>query len=176
MTLKVLDEGDIRLGKETVNCGGNRDMMRPLRPMVRLTPQYAAFCAFETLAINGVGCGSLVFQDELSAMCPYPGLYEFWFAPPIPASDIEHLMCYMIAAWLAVAGVLQGSVNFDPSVPRRTKLCALYCFALCDAVWVVLMVMYTSYFSVYHIVGSAFTIYQRARFWLPGGADALVDE
>ncbi len=143
--------------------------MKLLASGTRLTPRYNAFCAFETLAINGVGCGTLVFQDQLSASCPYPGLYEFWFAPPIPTSDVEHLMCYMIAAWLAVAGALQFGINFDTGVPLRTKMLALYSFALCDLAWIVLMVCYTPYFSVYHIVGSIFTIYQRARFWLPGG-------
>lgn len=144
----------------------------------RLTPQYSRFCAFETVAINGVGCGTLVFQDHLSASCPYPGLYEFWFAPPIPLSSTEHLMCFMIASWLAVAGVLQAAINFDPAVPLRTKKLALYSFAACDVAWVALMICYTPCFSIYHIVGSAFTIYQRARFWVPGGEDAfaLVDE
>ena len=142
-------------------------MKTPL-PTVRLTRQYAAFCAFETLAINGVGCGTLVFQDQLSAACPYPGLYEFWFAPPIPTNNVEHLMCYMIASWLAVAGILQGSINFDDTVPKRTKRTALYSFALCDIVWIWLVIHYLQCFSVYHIVGSAFTIHQRARFWIPG--------
>ena len=135
----------------------------------------SAFCAFETIGINGIGCGTLVFQDQLSAACPYPGLYEFWFAPPVPASSVEHLMCYMIAAWLAVAGVLQASINFDPRVPRRTKLCALYSFAMCDIAWVALMLLYTSNFSIYHIAGSALTIFQRARFWLPGGVPTFGD-
>lgn len=135
----------------------------------RLSPRYHAFCAFETLAINGVGCGTLVFQDPLKASCPFPGLYEYWFAPPLPSNDVEHLMCYMIASWLAVAGMLQFGINFDPDVPIRTKRLALYTFAACDVAWIVLMVWFTPYFSAYHIVGSAFTIYQRAQFWLPGG-------
>lgn len=143
--------------------------MRP--SLTRLTPRYGAFCAFETVAINGVGCTTLVFQEQLSAACPYPGLYEYWFAPPLPTTSAEHLMCYMIAAWLAVAGALQCGINFDPAVPRRTKRLALYAFALCDAAWLVLMVGYASSFSAYHLVGSAFTIYQRAQFWLPGGQE-----
>ena len=43
-------------------------------PITRLTPKYNAFCMFETFAINGVGCGTLVFQDQLSETCTYPGL------------------------------------------------------------------------------------------------------
>ena len=143
-------------------------MKVPRPPIVRLTPQYASFCAFETLAINGVGCGTLVFQDQLAASCPYPGLYEYWFAPPLPVTSVEHLMCYMIAGWLAVAGILQFGINFDDAVPERTKRIALYSFALCDILWIWLMIDFTQYFSVYHIVGSVFTIYQRARFWIPG--------
>ena len=142
--------------------------MKPLLSMTRLTPQYRTFCAFETFAINGVGCGSLVFHDQLASACSHPGWYEFWFAPPIPMNDTEQLMCYMIASWLALAGVLQCCINFDTSVPLRTKQIALYSFAACDLVWVVLMIAYTQLFSVYHIVGSAFTIFQRARFWIPG--------
>ncbi len=78
-------------------------------------------------------------------------------------------MCYMIAGWLAVAGVLQSVINFDEQVPKRTKLAALYAFAGCDLAWIALMLFYTKYFSVYHLVGSAFTIYRRTRFWIPGG-------
>ena len=141
--------------------------MKILRPIVRLTPKYAAFCAFETLAINGVGCGTLVFQDQLSSICPYPGLYEYWFSSHIPVTSVEYLMCYMIAGWLGVAGLLQWGINFDENVPIRTKELALYSFAACDLIWIVLMVYYSSYFSIYHIVGSAFTIYQRAKFWVP---------
>jgi hypothetical protein len=63
--------------------------MKILRPIVRLTPKYAAFCTFETLAINGVGCGTLVFQDQLSYICPYPGLYEYWFSSHIPDTSVE---------------------------------------------------------------------------------------
>ena len=147
-----------------------------MKPLVRLSPQYRTFCAFETLAINGVGCGTLVFQDQLATACPHAGLYEFWFAPPIPVSDAEHLMCYMIAAWLAVAGTLQCSINFDDTVPKHTKLVALYAFVLCDAAWVALMVSFASYFSMYHIIGSAFTICQRARFWRPGGEAMFLPE
>ena len=147
----------------------------PTLTPTKLTPQYKGFCVFETVAINGVGCGTLVFQESLSEICPYPGLYEFWFSPPIPTSDVEHLMCYMIAAWLFVAGVLQCGINFDVAVPRRTKQLALYSFALCDAAWLVLMVHYTMYFSAYHLVGSAVTIWQRARFWIPGREKAFLD-
>ena len=146
-----------------------------MRPLVRLTPNYAAFCAFETVAINGVGCGTLVFQDQLREIAPDPRLYEFWFAPPIPATEGEHLMCYMIAAWLAVAGVLQCSINFDDAVPRRTKRVALYSFAACDLAWIWLMAAYAPYFSIYHIVGSVYTIAQRARFWRPGGEPIFVN-
>lgn len=139
--------------------------------MVRLTPRYNAFCAFETAAINGVGCSTLIFQDQLRASCPIPQLYEFWFTPPIPYGEVEHLMSFMIAAWLAV---LQAGINFDQQVPLRTKLVALYSFAACDLVWIILMIYYTPYFSAYHIVGSIFTIYQRAQFWLPGGEEAFM--
>ena len=150
-------------------------MKTGLSTRVRLTPSYSAFCTFETVAINGVGCGSLVLQDQLAASCPYPGLYEFWFAPPIPISELDHLMCFMIAGWLFVAGVLQGVINFDEKVPIRTKLTALYAFAGCDVAWIVLMVVYTKYFSIYHIVGSVFTIYQRTRFWIPGRVSPFVE-
>ena len=141
--------------------------MKLLRPLVRLTPKYSAFCAFETVAINGVGCGTLVFQEKLSSICPYPGLYEYWFSPNIDITSVEHLMCYMIAGWLGVAGLLQWGINFDDNVPIRTKQIALYSFAACDLIWIFLMLNYISYFSIYHIVGSAFTIYQRAKFWVP---------
>ena len=152
--------------------------MKFFRPVVRLTPNYAAFCAFETLAINGIGCTSLVFQDQLKSICPYPGLYEYWFSPHIPITDVEHLMCYMIAGWLGVAGVLQWGINFDDNVPIRTKKIALYSFAACDLIWIALMLYYTSYFSVYHIAGSAITIYQRAQFWIPSSEkqDAFISE
>ena len=149
--------------------------MKVVHPIVRLSPQYASFCAFETLAINGVGCGTLVFQDQLAAACPYPGFYEFWFAPPIPSNEVEHLMCYMIAGWLAVAGILQCGINFDDAVPERTKRIALYSFALCDLLWVWLMLDFSAYLSIYHIVGSAFTIYQRTRFWIPGRETPFVN-
>ena len=148
--------------------------MKIVRPLTHLTPKYSAFCAFESLAINGIGCGSLVFQDQLSAACPYPGLYEFWFSQHIPATSTEHLMCYMIASWLFVAGVLQGAINFDVHVPYRTKLIALYSFALCDMAWIFLMIYYTPLFSLYHIVGSAFTIRQRAKFWIPNREIAFI--
>lgn len=150
--------------------------MKLVRPLTRLTPGYGAFCAFETVAINGVGCATLLFQDQLEAACPFPALYEFWFAPPVPVTAPEHLMCYMIAAWLAVAGTLQCSINFDDAVPRRTKLVALYSFAACDAAWIALMLLFTPLFSPYHIAGSAFTIWQRARFWVPGGDALFLEE
>ena len=146
-----------------------------MRPSIHLSPKYRAFCAFETLAINGVGCSTLVLQDQLASVCPYPGLYEFWFAPPVPTTSVEHLMCYMVAGWLAVAGLLQASINFDVGVPKRTKLTALYAFAFCDVLWIGLMLYYTSYFSMYHIIGSAFTIYQRAQYWI-GGETMFLDE
>lgn len=149
--------------------------MKVLPSISRLTPQYRAFCVFETFAINGVGCSTLVLHDQLAAVCPYPGLYEFWFAPPVPVNDVEHLMSYMIASWLAVAGVLQFSINFDTTVPLRTKQITLYSFAACDLAWIVLMIAYTKLFSVYHIIGCAFTIYQRARFWIPGREDPFCD-
>jgi hypothetical protein len=144
--------------------------------MTRLTPKYGTFCAFETVAINGVGCGTLVFQDQLAERCSFAAFYEYWFVPPIPLSETEHLMCYMIAAWLAVAGILQMSINFDPNVPKRTKLAALYTFAACDLAWIVLMVLYTSLFSPYHIIGSALTIYQRGQFWMPNGEAMFIEE
>ena len=149
--------------------------MRP-NPPVRLTPAYRNFCAFETVAINGIGCGTLVFQDQLSATCPYPGLYEFWLAPPAPATETEQLLCLMMAAWIGVAGTVQCAVNFDPRVPRFTKLVALYTFALCDIAWVVLMVQHLACFSPYHVVGSAITIVQRARFWRPNGERLFLDD
>ena len=135
-----------------------------IRPIVRLRPGYARFCAFETCAINGVGCTSLVFQTQLRDVCPYPGLYEYWFSPPIPATDTEFLMTFMIAGWLAVAGVLQAAINFDECVPVRTKWTAVVCFAACDVAWIALMIKYTALFSAYHIVGSVYTIGQRAYF------------
>lgn len=141
--------------------------MKILRPIVRLTPNYAKFCVFETIAINGVGCSSLIFQEQLKNVCPYPGLYEYWFSPHIMFTNVEYLMCYMIAGWLGVAGILQWAINFDDNVPIRTKRIALYSFAACDLVWIVLMLYYTSYFSIYHIAGSAITIYQRTKFWMP---------
>ena len=133
-------------------------------PIVKLQPKYARFCLFETIAINGVGCGTLIFQDQLRNTCPYPGLYEFWFHPPIPTTESEYLMTYMIAAWLATAGVLQAFINFDDEVPKRTKQIALYSFALCDVSWIVLMIKYTFLFSLYHIFGSCYTILQRFYF------------
>ena len=135
---------------------------------VRLTPRYSTFCAFETIAINGIGCSTLVFQEQLRASCPIPQLYEFWFSPPIPSGEVEHLMTLMIASWLAVAGILQAAINFDDEVPARTKFAALYSFAACDMAWILLMVYFAHYFSIYHIVGSIFTIYQRAQFRIPG--------
>ena len=144
-----------------------------MRSLVRLAPSYKSFCVFETVAINGVGCGTLVWQDQLASACPYPGLYEFWFAPPIPLSSTEHLMCYMIAGWL---GILQAVVNFDDAVPRRTKLTALYAFACCDLLWIGLMVHYFAIFSIYHIVGSVFTIYRRAKYWIPNGEAPFLEE
>ena len=145
-----------------------------MRPLMKLSPQYQyrAFCAFETVAINGVGCGTLVFHDQLHSVSPHPALYDYWFSAGIPQTGSEHLMCYMIAAWLAVAGVLQCSINFDAHVPVRTKKVALYTFALCDLAWIFLMVNFSVYFSPYHLVGSAFTILQRTRFWLPGIGDS----
>lgn len=135
-------------------------------PIVRLHPRYARFCVFETAAINGVGCTTLVFQDQLRESCPYPGLYDYWFSGAVPATETEHLMSFMIAAWLATAGLLQAVINFDERVPLRTKMVALFGFALCDAWWIVLMTRYTALFSAYHIVGSIYTILQRFTFVL----------
>ena len=131
---------------------------------VLLNPQYKKFCMFESIAINGVGCTSLVFQDTLRENTNYPGLYEYWFTPPIPQTESEYLMAFMIAAWLTTAGLLQAFINFDPLVPKRTKLAALYSFFLCDWLWIILMIKYTELFSIYHIVGSMYTIAIRTKF------------
>lgn len=147
----------------------------PLTHLTHLTPPYRAFCAFETVAINGVGCATLTFQDALSAACPYPGLYQFWLVPTAAPSEAETLLGLMLAGWLAVAGTLQCGINFDPRVPLRTKLVALYAFALCDVFWLALMAQHAHCFTVYHIVGSLFTISQRARFWLPGRREAAFE-
>lgn len=131
---------------------------------ILLTPKYKNFCVFESIAINGVGCTSLVFQDTLRDKIPYPGLYEYWFHTPIPHTDTEFLMSFMIAAWLATAGSLQAFINFDPLVPSKTKYAALYTFFLCDLIWIYLMIEYTNLFSLYHIIGSAYTICARSQF------------
>lgn len=131
-----------------------------------LARPYFNFCVFETTAINSVGLGTLVFQDDLKEICPYPGLYEFWFNPPIPANDIEHLMTYMIAGWIFVAATLQAAINFDDKVPKRTKLVSLYSFGICDWIWVVLMIKYFHFFSLYHIFGSVAIILKRFEFML----------
>ena len=148
-------------------------MRPPIVPRTHLTPPYRAFCAFETVAINAVGCGTLTFQDQLSAACPYPGLYQFWLVPSATPTEAETLFALMLAAWLAVAGTLQCGINFDPRVPLRTKLLALYTFALCDVAWLVLMAQHAQCFTLYHITGSLFTIWQRARFWMPGREEAF---
>jgi len=131
-----------------------------------LSRPYFQFCVFETTAINSVGLSTLVFQDNLQEICPYPGLYEFWFNPPIPSTDIEYLMTYMIAGWIFVAAMLQASINFDDKVPHRTKLVSLYSFGICDWVWVGLMVKYHSLLSIYHIFGSTVVILRRFYFMI----------
>ena len=129
-----------------------------------LSPKYKNFCLFESVAINGVGCTSLIFQDFLRDNIAYPGLYEFWFNPPIPQTETEYLMTFMIASWLATAGSLQAFINFDNLVPKKTKLASLYTFFICDLIWIYLMLEYTKYFSIYHIIGSIYTIFTRGQF------------
>ena len=131
-----------------------------------LSKPYLQFCTFETIGINSVGLGTLVFQDQLRESCPYPGLYQFWFTPPIPASETEHLMCSMIAGWLMVAAVLQAFINFDDKVPVRTKFAALYTFGLCDWIWMILIVQHFSLISIYHVIGSVFIVYQRLQYMI----------
>ena len=127
---------------------------------------YFNFCVIETTAINSVGIGTLVFQDDLREICPIPAFYEFWFNPPIPTNEIEHLMTYMIAGWIFVAATLQASINFDDDVPRKTKLVSLYAFGICDWIWVILMIKYYYLFSLYHMLGSSAIIYRRFGFIL----------
>ena len=131
---------------------------------IPLAPKYRNFCIFESVAINGVGCTSLTLQDTLREHLPHPGFYEYWFSNQISQTEPEHLMIFMIAGWLFTAGSLQAFINFDLKVPRRTKLGALYTFFVCDLIWIVLMIEYTKFFSMYHIVGSMYTITQRTQF------------
>lgn len=129
-----------------------------------LSNPYRNFCIFETFAINGVGCTTLVLQDTLRENNIHPGLSEYWFSRPIPYTESEHLMTFMIAGWLGTAGILQAFINFDDSVPKRTRLAALYSFAMCDIVWIILMIQYIQLFSPYHVVGSIYTISQRLKY------------
>ena len=76
-----------------------------------LSKPYKNFCIFETMAINGVGCTTLVLQDTLRENNIHPGLCEYWFVPPIPSTETEHLMTFMIAGWLGTAGILQEPTN-----------------------------------------------------------------
>lgn len=129
-----------------------------------ISKPYRNFCIFETVAINGVGCTTLVLQDTLRESNIHPGLCEYWFVPPVPYTETEHLMTFMIAGWLGTAGILQAFINLDDLVPKRTRLAALYSFAACDIIWIILMVQYIHLFSPYHIVGSAYTIAQRFQY------------
>ena len=131
-----------------------------------LSKKYAAFCTFETFGINGVGLGTLVFQNQLKETCPYPGLYEYWFTPPIPQNETEILMSQMIAGWLAVAFLLQASINFDKDVPKRTKLSCVYTFGACDWLWVYIITQHMSLISLYHILGTIAVVYIRFFFMI----------
>ena len=134
-------------------------------PLTRkLSPTYRSFCLFETVAINSIGCGSLAFQNQLRDALDYPGLYQYWFVAPIPSTEAELLLSYMLAGWLAVAGILQGAINLNDHSSKNLKYIALYTFGACDWLWIILIMQHMKLLSLYHIIGTIITVSIRQQY------------
>lgn len=131
-----------------------------------LSKPYLNFCRLETSAINAVGFTTLTFQEQLRENCDIPQLYEFWLNKPIPETEGEVVLSFMMAGWIGVAGILQAAINFDNNVPAKTKLISLYTFGLCDWFWVLLIIQHFHVFSFYHVVGSLYIIWRRLEYML----------
>lgn len=144
--------------------------------MFGLTSVYFAFVIFEIVMINGFGFVSLLFQDKLQSQSARfaerygvetwktdPLFLRFWTTIDASRRDIQFFH-FLIAGWLAIAGVLQASIHFYEGSPNGLKRFCLFTFFGCDIFWIGLMILYREFFKWTHIYGSILTIVLRIPF------------
>lgn len=147
---------------------------------MQLSTAYMSFTIFETVMINFVGFLSLLFQPWLQRQSKQfaesrkmqedttwrlDPLFALFWTNANASDKFIYLFHLIVAGWLAVAGALQGLINFSTTSFELKRGC-LYVFFLCDVFWIGLMVAYRKEFKWTHIWGSIFTIAWRLPFVL----------
>lgn len=145
--------------------------------MFGLTNVYLAFVIFEIVMINGLGFISLMFQNVLQRLSARfitqnriqqtwkadPLFLRFWTTVDATCREIQFFH-YLIAGWLAIAGILQALIHFYNDSPPGLKRACLFTFFGCDIFWIVLMITHRDLFKWTHVYGSIVTISLRIPF------------